>query len=329
MSKSGKTKQINSSFGVFIQKYALVGALFVVLLVFTLMRPNSFLTQGNIRSLLTSQAVTIILAYAVMIPLATNEFDLSVGYLAGTAQVLVIGLQVNNGFNWWSAVLVALLVGSVAGLLNGILITQFGISSFIATLATGMILFGITNWFTKGQQILGSNLPTTFTNLVSAWGFIPIPAIIFLTVGVIIYYFLQRTVPGRSLFVVGASRRAAELTGISVRRSLITAFVMSGFLAAIAGTILGANLRTATASTGPEFLLPAFAGAMLGATSITPGRVNIGGTLIASLTLAFLFSGVQQLGAPYYTQYFFQGGILIIAVALSVYAAKKQKSQKK
>ncbi len=96
--------------------------------------------------------------------------------------------------------------------------------------------------------------------------------------------------------------------------------MLSGF----AGIVLGSILQTGTPSVGPEYLLPAFAASLLGATSIKPGRVNVIGTLLSVLVLAFSFSGVQQLGAPFYVQFFFNGGILIVAVGLSVYAAQRR-----
>ena len=110
-----------------------------------------------------------------------------------------------------------------------------------------------------------------------------------------------------------------------MNRSVATAFLASGVLSSLAGIILGSILRSGTPSVGPEYLLPAFAAALLGATSIRPGRVNVGGTLLAVLILAFAFSGVQQLGAAFYVEYLFNGAILIVAVALSVYAAKRRR----
>ena len=313
--------------GELIQRYGLVFVLIAVLVIFSALRPLSFLSLGNIQNLLTAQSITILLAFAVMIPLATNEFDLSVGYHAGLAQVLIIGLQEYLHLSWLIAIPLIIAIGGVVGFVNGVLITRFGISSFIATLGSGIVLYGATNWFTGGQQIVGSNLPASFIAISGAIGSVPIPALIVVFFAIVLYLFLEHTVPGRSFFVLGSSRRAAELTGISAKRSITSAFVISGVLAAAAGIILGANLRTGTASVGPEYLLPAFAGAMLGATAIKPGRVNVVGTIIAALTLAFLFSGVQQLGAPFYIEYFFNGGILVVAVGLSVYAAKRHRER--
>jgi ribose transport system permease protein len=141
----------------------------------------------------------------------------------------------------------------------------------------------------------------------------------------ILWIVTERLPVGRSLYVIGASPRAAELTGIRIKRYITGAFVASGFLSGIAGIMLGSILETGTPSTGPEYLLPAFAATLLGATSIHPGRVNVVGTLLAVLILAFSFSGVQQLGAAFYIQYFFNGGILIVAVGLSVYAAARRR----
>lgn len=311
----------------FVQKYGLIFAFITVLVVFAALRPTSYLSAGNIQNVLTAQSVTMLLAFAVMVPLATDEFDLSVGYHMGLAQVLAVGLQQLHGVPWGIAAPLIIVGGGIVGLVNGLLVTRFGISSFIATLGSGMVLYGVTNWFTGGQQIVGSDLPKSFTAISSSIGPVPIPAIVVLVVAVLLYIYFERTVAGRSLFVVGSSRRAAELTGISVPRTVTSAFVISGLLAATAGVILGANLRTGTASVGPEYLLPAFAGAMLGATAIKPGRVNVIGTVVAALTLAFLFSGVQQLGAPFFVEYFFNGGVLVLAVGMSVYAAKRHRER--
>lgn len=313
--------------GQLVQRLGLLLAFVVVLAVFTALRPDSFLSTGNVQNLLTNQSVTLLLAFAVMVPLATGEFDMSVGYHVGLAQVLIIGLQQNGHVNWILAAALIIVLGAVIGLVNGILVARFGISSFIATLGSGMVLFGVTNWFTGGQQIVGSNLPDVFTNISSPVFGVPIPALVAVVLAIALYVYFERTVAGRSLFFVGSSRRAAELTGISVRRTVILAFVVSGVLTAVAGVLLGAILLTGTASVGPEYQLPAFAGAMLGATSIKPGRVNVIGTLLATLTLAFLFSGVQQVGAPFYVQYFFNGGILICAVGLSIFAAKRHRER--
>ena len=305
--------------------YGLAVVFVLVLVVFSLLKPASFLSTANIGNILTSQSVTALLAFAVMMPLTTGRFDLSVGYHVGMAQVLVIGLQVNNSLSWPVAALIVVAIGLVVGVVNGILVTRFKIDSFIATMGMGSLLYGVSNWYTDGQQLPGFDLPDSFTNITQVIGYVPLPAIYVAVVAIILWIILERLPAGRSLYVIGSNARAAELSGINVGRNVTLTLAASGVLCAIAGVILASILRSGTPSVGPEYLLPAFAGSLLGATSIRPGRVNVGGTLLAILILAFSFSGVQQLGAPFYVEYFFNGGILIIAVALSVYAGIRRR----
>ncbi|HEY4350970.1 MAG TPA: ABC transporter permease [Paraburkholderia sp.] len=305
--------------------YGLAFVFVLVLVVFTSLRPVTFLSSGNIGNLLTSQSVTALLAFAVMLPLATGRFDLSVGYHVGMAQVLVIGLQVNSGFSWPMAALAVILIGLAVGLVNGILVTRFKIDSFIATMGMGSLLYGVSNWYTGGQQIAGFDLPEGFANLSQIVGYVPLPAVYVAVVALIMWIVLEHLPVGRSLYVIGSNARAAELSGLRTGRYISAAFAASGLMCGMAGVLLGSILRSGTPSVGAEYLLPAFAGALLGATSIRPGRVNVGGTVLAILIVAFSFSGVQQLGAPFYVEYFFNGGILIVAVALSVYAAIRRR----
>jgi ribose transport system permease protein len=305
--------------------YGLLVVFLLIMLIFGLLRPSSFFSATNVNAILVGQSVTAILALAEMIPLATKQFDLSIGYHLGMAQVLVVGLQVQQGLGWPEACALILAGSLVAGFVNGALVTWFGIDSFIATMGTGTLFYGVTNWYSNGEQIGGMDLPASFTNLSQIIYGVPLPALYVAVIGIVLWLVTERLPLGRNLYVIGANVRAAELTGINIRRHVTGAFVASGLLSGFAGIVLGSILQTGTPSVGPEYLLPAFAGALLGATSIKPGRVNVVGTLLSVLVLAFSFSGVQQLGAPFYLQYFFNGGILIVAVGLSVYAIQRRR----
>jgi ribose transport system permease protein len=304
--------------------YGLLIVFLLVMVIFGALRPSSFLSVTNINSILVSQSVTAMLALAEMIPLATKQFDLSVGYHLGMAQVLIIGFQVQQGLNWVETAALILVLSLVVGFVNGALVTWFKIDSFIATMGTGTMLYGLSNWYSNGEQIVGMSLPHSFTGLSSIYHGLPLPALYVGLISIVLWCVMERLPIGRNLYVIGANVRAAELTGINVSRHVMGAFVASGFISGLAGIVLGSLLQTGTPSVGPEYLLPAFAATLLGATSIRPGRVNVIGTLISVLVLAFSFSGVQQLGAPFYIQYFFNGGILIVAVGLSVYAARRR-----
>lgn len=306
--------------------YGLAIVFVVVMAVFGLLRPASFFSAMNVNAVLVGQSVTAMLALAEMVPLATRQFDLSVGFHLGMAQVLVIGLQAHQGLAWPLAAALVLAASVLTGLVNGVLVTRFGIDSFIATMGVGTLLYGISNWYSGGAQITAPDLPAGFTGLSNVVWHVPLPALYVALAAAVLWVVTERLPVGRALYVIGASPRAASLLGIRTQRHIVGAFVTSGVLSGIAGILLGSILETGTPSVGPEYLLPAFASTLLGATSIHPGRVNVVGTLLAVLILAFSFSGVQQLGAAFYVQYFFNGGILIVAVGLSVYAAARRRA---
>ncbi len=144
-------------------------------------------------------------------------------------------------------------------------------------------------------------------------------------VAILAWVCLEHLPVGRHLYAIGSNRRAAELTGVPARRLVMGAFVCSGLVVGLAGVLLAARLQVAQSSVGPEFLLPAFVGALLGATTVRPGRVNAWGTIIAVLVLAVGIAGLQQLGNSFFAEPIFQGAALIISVGLAGYAARRRK----
>ncbi len=137
-----------------------------MLVVFSLAKPDTFPTYFNFRSIIANKSVQALMALAVLLPMTANQFDLSAGYLLGLSQVLVIGLQA-QGLGWVEASLIMVLLGAVVGLANGILVTVVGIDSFIATLGTGTLLYGLSQWYTGGQQVV-ANLPDSFIGISGA-----------------------------------------------------------------------------------------------------------------------------------------------------------------
>jgi ribose transport system permease protein len=129
---------------------------------------------------------------------------------------------------------------------------------------------------------------------------------------------------GRYLYVLGSNPRAAELTGISARVYIPFAFILSGVITAFAGVVLGSRLGVAQTTVGPDYLLPAFVGALLGSTAIKPGRVNVLGTIVAVFVLAVAVAGLQQMGAQFFVEPLFNGTMLILAVGLAAYASRRR-----
>jgi ribose transport system permease protein len=145
-----------------------------------------------------------------------------------------------------------------------------------------------------------------------------------LAIAVVMWIVFEFLPIGRYLYVIGANERTAELTGIRVNRAVIATFMVSGLLTAIASLALAARIQVGQSNVGQEFLLPAFVGALLGATTVKPGRVNVWGTLIAVLILAVGISGIEQLGGEFYVEALFNGGALVIAVGMAGWASRRR-----
>ena len=302
--------------------WGLLVLLVLLIVFFSVLKPETFPTYFNMRSIINNKAISALLALAVFLPMTANHFDLSAGFMLGIAQVLVIGLQ-GQGLGWIEACALVLVLGSLVGLFNGILVTVVGIDSFIATLGTGTLLYGFNEWYTGGQQVVAS-LPDAFTNLSGVAFGIPLPALYVLMFSVILWVVFEYVPMGRHLYVLGANPRAAELNGISAKRYVTGAFIAAGATSAFAGIVLQSQLQVGQSSVGQEYLLPAFTAALLGATSIRPGRVNVWGTILAVAVLAVTVAGLNQLGAPFFVEPIFDGAMLILAVGLAVVAAKRR-----
>ncbi|MCU1658190.1 MAG: transporter permease [Pseudonocardiales bacterium] len=316
-------RRVNSSEGTsWLARYGLVLILIVLVVGFSLAKPSSFATWDNFRSILDNEAVVVLLALAAMMPLIIGEFDLSVAGILGVGQALVTGLCALQGLPPVLAVPLSVIAGAVLGLVNGLIIVQFKINAFITTLASSTVMGGVVIWYTGGSPIY-QGVPQSLTRIArgSVAG-IPLPVVYMTVVAALLWFVLGRLPIGRRLYAVGGNRRAAELSGIRANRLVIASFIASGVLAALAGIVLGSQLGSDVPGGEGAYLLPAFAGAFLGATAIQPGRFNPVGTVIAAYTLSVAVAGLQQLGAPSWVQPVFNGTVLVVAVGLSGYATR-------
>lgn len=297
-----------------------------LILLFSILLPQTFPTWQNLRAILGEKSVIALLSLAAMVPMMTGRIDLTVGYGIVIWHVLAISLQTTYGLPWPMTVLIVLAGGCLLGLVNGFLVEIARIDSFIATLGTGTIIYALALWHTEGRQVIGL-LPDGFTSLYTANLFgLPIAAFYVLALAVVLWIVAEFLPVGRALYAIGANSRAAELNGIRTRRFVIGAFVASGLIGAFAGVVLAAKLRIGQGSVGLEFLLPALVGAFLGSTTIKPGRVNVFGTLVGVIILAVGISGIQQLGGAFYVEPLFNGATLLIAIGIAGVSQRKRSS---
>lgn len=305
--------------------HGLLILMIALIAVFTALLPDTFPTTFNARSILANESITAFASLAVMVPLAAGQYDLSVGFVLGLAGVLAIGLQVNSGAPWEVAVLVGVLSGAGVGLINGLLIAFVRIDSFIVTLGVGTFFLGIAQWYTGGLQLAGA-LPHGYVTLAN-WSLanvVPGSAVYLGVAALFLWIVLEHLPVGRRLYALGFNAKAAELVGIRGRNYVLGAMVASGLLSGCAGVLLASQLQSAQSTTGPDYLLPAFVGALLGATSVRPGRVNVGGTLLAVLLLGIGIAGLTQEGAQFFVTSLFNGGTLVVAVAVAALASRRR-----
>ncbi len=312
-----------------IPTYGLVILTMMLILLFSLMLPDTFPTMLNLRSIISDKAIILLLSLGVMIPMSAGRIDLTVGYGIVLWHILAISLQTMFGLHWIAAVLIVLSLGALMGFLNGLLVEVAKIDSFIATLGTGTVLYALALWHTGGRQMVGV-LPKEFYGLSTTMLFgLPITGFYVIAIALMMWLVYEYLPLGRYLYAIGASPKAAALNGIPVRKYVMGSFVASGLLTALAGVLLAAKLRIGQASVGLEFLLPALVGAFLGSTTIKPGRVNVWGTMIGIIILAVGISGIQQFGGSFWVEPMFNGVTLIVAIGIAGYAQRRKGAAKK
>ncbi|MFD7446635.1 ABC transporter permease [Streptomyces sp. NPDC059909] len=304
-------------------RFGLPMILVAVIVVFSLWQPDSFFSWINFNATFAQQAIIVMVALGAMIPLIVGEFDLSIGTNAGLAAILTVGLCQMQGLRPWPAIAIAVAVSGLVGLLNGLIVTRLKVNSFVATLGMATAIGGFGQLYTHQQDI--PSAPTDLVAIGRAEVFnLPVTVIVALATAAVLAVALQLLPIGRQLLAVGANRRAAELTGIRPDLRIVTSFLVGGLVAGVGGALYGANLGAAGNQTGATLLLPAFAAAFLGSTTITPGRYNVLGTLVAVLLLAFTVSGLEQVGVQPWIESVVQGIALIAAVAFSSWAIRRR-----
>ena len=297
----------------------------LTVLVFSMLKPDTFPTRSNfLVNIFGTQAVQVVVALALIFPLVTGDYDISVAANLTLSAMIIAVLNVDHGWNVALAILVALAAGAFIGLVNGGLIVLLGIDSFIVTLGTSTFIAGIVLWVSDSRTIGGVSNGLVDNVIINHFLGIPLGFWYALGLAGVIWYVLEYTPLGRRLLFCGRGRSVARLSGLRVARLRWGAMVGSGVIAAGAGVLYSGTTGSADPTSGLNFLLPAFSAAFLGATTIQPGRFNPLGTVVAVYFLATGITGLQQLGVDTFIQQLFYGGALVLAVAASQLIRRRQ-----
>jgi len=297
----------------------------VVIVLFSLLRPDTFASAANWRSIATSQSVLAVVAMALLFPLVTGRFDISVGANVGLCSIVVAAAMSNHDLPLWVAVVAALVVGTLVGLVNGVLVSYLGVNSIITTLGTSTVIGGLVQAYTHGIPI-SSGLSPTLTNLSNQM-FVGVPALFVLMalIAFVVWALLEHTALGRYFAAVGSNETAANLTGLPIRRIVLASFLGAGLLSGVAGVLQIASQGNGNPQVGGiGFMLPALAAVFLGATTIRPGTYNLLGTVVGLFFIGTTISGLSLLGVEPWITDVFNGLAVIIAVVLSAILRRRR-----
>ena len=291
----------------------ILGVTVLSIIILSLIAP-AFLTRTNLFVMLRILSVTGIVAMAQMIVIGLGQMNLAVGAIGGLVAILFGGMMEVYGIPVPAAALIGLLIGVACGFINGALIAYTGINGFIITLATMSIYTGLNYGIT--ESIPFYHMPEQLIAWYDSY-LGPIPNIVFipLVTAALVALFLFRHPWGRYILAVGGNPAAAELSGISVRKTTLVAHTVSGTLAALAGVVSVARLGTAEPTIGAAWLLPSFAAPVIGGAVLAGGHVSVVGTMIAVVMILLLENGLFIARTnPYYMDFFL--GLLILAAVV-------------
>ncbi|MDR0591964.1 MAG: ABC transporter permease [Bifidobacteriaceae bacterium] len=313
-------------------------ALVLIIVLFTALAPDQYLTVDSLIVMTRHVAINAIIALGMLLVILTGGIDLSVGSTVGLSGVVAGGLLQGLHLSWadvtvypalWVVIVVAIAIGTLVGWCNGVLVTRFKVAPFVATLGMMYVARGAAMLLSDGKtfsQLAGQpELGNQGFRGIGLGEFppkewlghgIPTGIWVMVAVGLIAYVLLGRTPFGRWLYAVGGNARAAELSGVPVKKVETRVYVLCGFASAVVGLIIASELSAAAPQTGESYELNAIAAVVIGGAALSGGRGTVRGTLIGAFVIGFLSDGLVIVGVSEFWQRVIKGLVIIAAVAL-------------
>lgn len=296
-----------------LRRYGTLFALIVIVAGFSLLSPDAFGSARNLINITQQMSLLAIVAIGATLVMATGEFDLSTAAMVSFGGIFAVVLF-KAGVPALPACLIVLAAAGGFGALSGLIVARFEVLSFIATLAVGTIIGGVTFWLSDGATLMG-DISKEFRAIGRGnIGAVPVLTCWLIGVAVLAWIVLDHLEIGRRLYAIGGNREAARLAGVRIVPVMTTAFVLSAMLSALVGMLLTARLGSANPTGGGGYLLSAYAAIFLGMTAFREGEANIPGTLVGAAIIAVIGNGLTILGVPTYLQDIITGAIILAAV---------------
>jgi ribose transport system permease protein len=311
----------NSRFSDFFSLSGATGPLIGLLLLcaFLSLATDSFLSFRNFLNIADQITVLGIMAVGMTFVILIGGIDLSVGSILALSMMVLGYLNVSAGYPMGVAIIGALLASALAGTVSGLLITEFRVPAFIATLAMMSIARGLANMITNGSQIIG--FPTWFNlgAIIRHFGFLTMTVAVMIVVFAVAILFLRYRQEGRVLYAIGGNSEVARLAGINVRLTTVMVYMMCALLSGLAGILLAARLDSVQPSSGVAYELDAIAAVVIGGTSLSGGTGSVMGTIIGVLIIGVLRNGLNLLSVSPFLQAVIIGLVIVWAVAAETF----------
>ena len=322
MSENSKAKT-KPSFGTLWQKYGTIGIFLLLLVILMIAKPSSIFNADSIPQILKQSAVNILLALGEFFAILIAGIDLSVGAVAGLVGMLTAKMMV-AGVPLPVAIIGGILLGTLIGMCNGLLVNQTGLHPFIVTLGTQNIFLGLMLVISDSRNIFG--FPVSFSKTMSSSVlFLPVPVIIALVVAVFCWFFTTKCKAGRNIYALGGKEDAAWYSGVNVKLHKLIVFMISGTCAGIAGIVLLGRVGAAAPTAGTGYETYAIAASIIGGTSFMGGKGKIPGVVIGGLIIGLINYGMTALTIPSSYQKIVMGALIIISVAIDHFVATAKK----
>lgn len=296
----------------FLGPMTMIAALMLIMLALDAERYFRF---SNFNVIFKDAAIYMPMAMAMTLVIVTRGIDLSIGSVAALTAIVMAYMLKSYGFPWWIAVPLAVSLGALCGLVNGLVITKLRVPDLIGTLAMDLVYRGFALVLAKGIVLARFPEPVVAIGRGELDGFLPVPVIIGLTTMVAGYFIYTRTRLGRYAQAIGSNPEAAELTGIPVDRYKIYVYVLMGAMAGLAGVMLAGKLNSVQATSAPFFNLHVISAVVVGSTSLFGGRGSIVGSLAGVLLLSMMINALVTLRIEFFWQSVASGVVIIGSVA--------------
>ncbi|MFJ4786487.1 substrate-binding domain-containing protein [Streptomyces sp. NPDC088794] len=281
---------------------------------------GDFLTTDNLLNVGVQAAVTAVLAFGVTFVIVSAGIDLSVGSVAALSATVLAWSATQHGVPVVIAVILAVATGIAAGLVNGFLIAYGKLPPFIATLAMLSVARGLALVVSDGSPIPFPDSVSHLGDTLGGW--LPVPVLVMIVMGLIAAFVLGRTYIGRSMYAIGGNEEAARLSGLRVKKQKLAIYALSGVFAAVAGIVLASRLSSAQPQAADGYELDAIAAVVIGGASLAGGTGKASGTLIGALILAVLRNGLNLLNVSAFWQQVVIGVVIALAVLLDTLRRK-------